>query len=64
MNETNMSKDLLSLLESLPNLAQIPRSELEWIIQHGKYEIYQPGLIFPDRHDSIRTLVVPPPPAR
>lgn len=45
--KANMEDDLVLRLESLPTLTQIPRSELEWLAQHGNPEAYQPGLIFP-----------------
>ena len=41
-----MKADLLFRLESLESLNKIGRSELDWLVKHGKYEIYQPGLIF------------------
>jgi signal transduction histidine kinase len=43
--KVNMDNDLILRLESLPSLSQMPRPELEWLAQHGKHEIHQPGLI-------------------
>jgi len=40
-----MDKDIVFRLESLPSLTQIPRPELEWLVEHGNFETYQPGLI-------------------
>jgi signal transduction histidine kinase len=37
--------NLLNRLQSLNTLKQIPREELEWLVQNGKFEIYQPGLV-------------------
>jgi len=42
-----MKKDLIFRLESLSSLKQIPRPELNWLVQHGSLEIHQPGLIAP-----------------
>lgn len=41
-----MDKKIISRLQSLSSLSQIPRHELEWLAQHGNFETYQPGLIF------------------
>jgi len=40
-----MNKDLMTRLESLPSLNQIPRPELDWLVRHSSLTIYQPGLI-------------------
>ena len=40
-----MNKNMIDRLESLPSLKQIPRHELTWLIEHGNFEIYEPGLI-------------------
>jgi signal transduction histidine kinase len=42
-----MNNNLKSRLESLESLKDIPRIELNWLAKHGKFEIYQPGLIAP-----------------
>lgn len=41
-----MNNDLINRLESLSNLGKIPITELQWLVQHGDFETYQPGLIF------------------
>jgi signal transduction histidine kinase len=51
----NMKEDLLFRLEALPSLIQIPPSELEWLAKHGKFEVYQPGLVAP-KGTRIETL--------
>ncbi len=39
--------NLISRLESLPSLSHIPRTEFDWLIQHGNFESYEPGLLLP-----------------
>ncbi len=34
-------------LQSLQTLKKIPQSELDWLVAHGKFEVYQAGLILP-----------------
>lgn len=40
-----MNNNMIDHLESLPSLKQIPRHELNWLVEHGNFEIYEPGLI-------------------
>lgn len=40
-----MNKDQIYRLKSLSTLAHIPRDEIDWLVQHGNFEIYQGGLI-------------------
>ncbi|MEJ2543089.1 MAG: ATP-binding protein [Calditrichaceae bacterium] len=40
-----MNNELISRLESLPGFTHIPTIELNWLIQHGRFEKYEPGLI-------------------
>jgi signal transduction histidine kinase len=40
-----MKNDLFSRLKSMNSLNHIPNVEIDWLIQHGNFEIYQPGLI-------------------
>jgi CRP-like cAMP-binding protein len=42
-----MNNNLISRLESLSSLKEIPRPELNWLAKHEKFEQYQPGIIAP-----------------
>jgi len=41
MNDT----DLIDRLASLPNLDDIPETELEWLVAHGQLEMHEAGII-------------------
>ena len=40
-----MNDKLISRLEALDSLKKIPHAELKWLADHGKYEVYPPGLM-------------------
>ena len=45
--KAKMNTKVLSRLESLTVLKEIPRFEINWLVDHGNIEIYQPGVIAP-----------------
>jgi len=43
--ERKINSELISRLESLSGFTHIPSDEINWLIQHGNFETYEPGLI-------------------
>ena len=52
MNNTN----LINRLAKLPNFGGIPEQELEWLVAHGKFEIYEAGKVIAPKGKSIEKL--------
>ena len=49
---------IVERLASLPNLAQIPRAELEWLAAHGQFEVYKAGEVVAPKGKRIEKLWV------
>jgi signal transduction histidine kinase len=47
---------LVERLESLPNFAEIPRAELEWLAEHGHVEVCEPGSVIAPKGKRIEKL--------
>ncbi|MGD2046114.1 MAG: ATP-binding protein [Gemmatimonadota bacterium] len=45
-------------LAALPLLADVPRQELEWLVQHGDLRVFEPGEVIAPRGKRIETLWV------
>ena len=48
--------ELVDRLAALPNLAGIPRQELEWLVAHGSLELRQAGKVMAPKGKRIETL--------
>jgi len=48
--------DLLDRLAALPTLAEVPRDELEWLVDHGTFEIREAGQVFAPKNKRIENL--------
>jgi signal transduction histidine kinase len=49
---------LVDRLSRLPNLSRVPREELEWLVEHGSYEVFEPGAVIGPKGEPIETLWV------
>jgi signal transduction histidine kinase len=49
---------LVDRLAALQNLQHIPRPELEWLVEHGEFEIHEAGTVMAPRGKRVRTLWV------
>jgi signal transduction histidine kinase len=49
---------LVDRLAALPNLASIPRPELEWLIEHGELEVLEAGAVVAPKGQRIEKLFV------
>ncbi len=49
---------LVDRLAALPNLAEIPREELEWLVAHGIFEVREPGVVIGRKGRPIEFLWV------
>jgi signal transduction histidine kinase len=49
---------LVDRLAALPNLAAIPRAELEWLAAHGKFELREPGAIVAQKGERVERLAI------
>ena len=47
---------LVDRLAALANLAGIPREELEWLADHGRYEVHEAGTVVGPKGQRIRDL--------
>jgi signal transduction histidine kinase len=52
------TSDLVDRLAALPNLAEIPRQELEWLAAHGNLELKDAGRVVAPRDKRIENLWV------
>ena len=50
--------DLVDRLAALPNLAGIPREELEWLAAHGNFELREAGRVVAPKGKQIENLWV------
>ena len=50
--------DLVDRLAALPNLAEIPREELEWLAAHGNFEVRLAGRVIAPKDKRIENLWV------
>ena len=48
--------DLVERLVALPNLAKIPRTELEWLVAHGQMETHEAGVVVAPKGKRIHKL--------
>jgi len=49
-------RSLVDRLAALPRLRELPRSELEWLVEHGELEIFQPGQVIAPKGKRIEKL--------
>jgi signal transduction histidine kinase len=56
MTGTLSSADLVERLAELPNLADIPREELEWLAAHGEYDLREAGQVIVPMDERIENL--------
>ena len=40
-----MNAQLVKRLASLPNCSGVPENELQWLAEHGSFEVYEPGTV-------------------
>lgn len=50
------SSYLVDHLAALPNLASIPRQEIEWLVDHGRLEVREAGSVLAPKGQRIRNL--------
>jgi len=48
--------DLVDRLAALPNLAELPRKELEWLAAHGRFEVREAGTVIAPKGKPIEML--------
>jgi len=51
-------QELVDGLAALPQLAEIPRSELVWLVEHGDYEVHEAGTVMAARGKPIEKLQI------
>jgi len=58
MEEPKPTADLVDRLAALPNLAGIPRKELEWLAAHGNLELRDAGMVMAPKDKRVENLWV------
>ena len=58
MDDPISTADLVDRLAALPNLAEIPREELEWLVAHGDFEQRPAGRVMTPKGQRIEMLWV------
>jgi signal transduction histidine kinase len=53
---TELTTILIDRLASLPNLAGIPRKELKWLVEHGRYGVYEAGTVIAPKGKRVHNL--------
>lgn len=53
-----MAQNLFTRLRSLPTLNDIPDQELEWLLDHGRFEIYDAGAVVAAKNSQIDSLYI------
>lgn len=53
-----MNTQLINRLAALPNLAQIPKQELEWLEEHGSHGYYAAGSLVGPKGEQIEKLYI------
>ncbi len=48
--------DLVNRLAALPHIGEIPRNELEWLVEHGKLEHLEAGTVLAHKGKRLETL--------
>ena len=48
--------DLINRVAALPNLSGIPRQEVEWLVAHGRFEMYEAGKVIAPKGKNINKL--------
>jgi signal transduction histidine kinase len=48
--------DLIDRLARLPNLESVPREELQWLVDHGRYEALDAGTVIGPKGERIESL--------
>ena len=48
--------ELVARLVALPALAEIPRTELEWLVAHGRHESHEAGTVLAPQGQRIEAL--------
>jgi signal transduction histidine kinase len=56
MEKAMPTEDLVDRLAKLPNLAEIPREELEWLVAHGSFEVREAGRVMAEKGKRIERL--------
>ena len=56
MGDPVSTADLVDRLAKLPNLAEIPREELEWLVAHGNFEVREAGRVMAPKGKRIENL--------
>jgi len=54
--EPSPAAELVDRLAALPNLAEIPREELEWLVAHGDFQLRLPGDVIGPKGKRIEAL--------
>lgn len=50
------NNDLVNRLAALPNMEKVPRQELMWLVEHGRFETYEAGFAISRKGDRIDKL--------
>ncbi|MCB0283168.1 MAG: hypothetical protein H6627_14775 [Calditrichae bacterium] len=53
-----MIQNLFTRLRSLPTLKDIPDQEIDWLVNHGNYEVYDPGTVVAAKNLQIDSLYI------
>ncbi len=51
-----MKTQLIKRLAAIPNLAHIPEEELQWLVDHGSFKVYEPGVVIGPKGKPIKHL--------
>ncbi len=54
----NEMTSLVDRLAALSNLGEIPRAELEWLAEHGQFEVREPGTVLAPKGQRVEKLWV------
>ena len=48
--------NLIDRLTNLPNLCELPRNELEWLVKYGQFEIHEEGTVLGPKGEPLKKL--------
>ena len=51
-----MNTNLIDRLASLPKIGEIPRNELEWLVEHGQFEVHEVGTVLGPKGKPLKKL--------
>ena len=54
----NLPDTIIDRLVSFENLAHIPRTELQWLVEHGRYQVIEPGAIIAPKGKPVDYLFI------